>query len=367
MTTREDWVALLEKIATPVFANASPKPVGYVPMEAIARSLASVGPWIASTGLTGTEETKRAAMAILARNSVINNLDPVYNPPFPATISVVDCAFLCLGMLRCKPQTWDQFGPVTRSRITTAIINARHAPPLPLNNWVLFYAINEAFMAYCGLAHQTAPITTAFNAYSTFYAGDGAYGDGVDYQHDYYASYVAYPFLIAILDAMLAAGNSTWESNRTNIILRARRYAQVQERSIAQDGSFSFVGRSISYRGGAFHHLADMARRQMLEGPRVGDPALPPAQVRCALTAMLNKTLTAPNTFAAGDFLNIGLCGNQESIEESYISGSSLYMATLPLIALGLPPTAPFWADADVDWTWKKVWNGVDMPPDHAY
>ena len=41
---------------------------------------------------------------------------------------------------------------------------------------------------------------------------------------------------------------------------RAARYAAVLERMIAPDGSFPALGRSIVYRCGAFHALAQAAR-----------------------------------------------------------------------------------------------------------
>ena len=45
---------------------------------------------------------------------------------------------------------------------------------------------------------------------------------------------------------------------------RAARYAAIQERTIGPDGSFAAIGRSLAYRCGAFHLLADAAYRRML-------------------------------------------------------------------------------------------------------
>ena len=50
-------------------------------------------------------------------------------------------------------------------------------------------------------------------------------------------------------------------------------------------------GRSITYRAGAFHHLADMAWRKILPA------SLKPSQVRSALTAVIKKTLEYRTTF----------------------------------------------------------------------
>jgi len=72
-----------------------------------------------------------------------------------------------------------------------------------------------------------------------------------------------HPFLLAILDAV-GDQDATWKAMVPAVHKRATRYAQVQERLIAPDGSYPAIGRSITYRCGAFHLLADAALRQML-------------------------------------------------------------------------------------------------------
>src|SRR4030042_1162721 len=90
------------------------------------------------------------------------------------------------------------------------------------------------------------------------------------------------------------------------------RYAELQERSINTDGSYPVYGRSIVYRGAAFHHLSDKALRQKLPY------SLQPAQVRCALTAVIKKTLDCPGTFTEDGWLSIGLCGHQAELADFY-------------------------------------------------
>ena len=71
-----------------------------------------------------------------------------------------------------------------------------------------------------------------------------------------------------------------------------QRYASFQERYISPEGTYPVFGRSSTYRVGAFQPLAKLAL----------DDALPkdvsPAQVRCALTAVM-KRMFVPNTFLA--------------------------------------------------------------------
>ncbi len=93
---------------------------------------------------------------------------------------------------------------------------------------------------------------------------------------------------------------------------------------------------------------------------------LKPAQVRSALTTVIQRMIEIPGTFDSNGWLTIGFCGHQPDIAESYISTGSLYLCSVGLLALGLPREDPFWADKYTDWTAKKIWNGENLPADHA-
>jgi hypothetical protein len=191
------------------------------------------------------------------------------------------------------------------------------------------------------------------------YKGDGVYGDGPDFHWDYYNSFVIQPLLVEALD-LIAPVSNQWSGYREKVISRAQRFAAVQERLVAPDGSYPPLGRSITYRCGAFHHLAMMALRGDL--PK----GVTPAQVRSALTAVIRRTLGAPNTFDDDGWLRVGLAGLQPSLAERYISTGSLYLCTFAFLPLGLGPGDEFWAAPAADWTSRKVWNGVDLPADHT-
>jgi hypothetical protein len=148
---------------------------------------------------------------------------------------------------------------------------------------------------------------------------------------------------------------------RPEIHARAQRYAAIQERVISPQGEYPIVGRSITYRCGAFHLLADCSLRHML--PEI----VLPQQVRCALTAVQRRTLTPAGTFSSAGWLQIGLAGHQPSLGETYISTGSLYLASAAWLPLGLPPADPFWSVPAAPWTQQKLWSGVDVPVDHAH
>ena len=147
---------------------------------------------------------------------------------------------------------------------------------------------------------------------------------------------------------------------RHKVIPRAlTKYATVLERMISPEGTFPPIGRSLAYRFGAFQHLSLMALRQQLAAE------LNPAQVRCALTAVMKRQLEMPGTFDDKGWLTIGFAGKQKGIGEGYISTGSLYLCTTVFLPLGLSPKSAFW-QGEAEWTAKKLWSGGSAPIDKA-
>ena len=148
--------------------------------------------------------------------------------------------------------------------------------------------------------------------------------------------------------------------SRPAMTARARRYAAIQERLIGPDATFPPTGRSLAYRFGAFHLLAEVALRRVLPEP------VAPSQVRSALTAVMRRMLDAPGVFDEKGWLTIGFYGHQPSIAESYISTGSSYLCSAAFLPLALPATDPFWNAPSKPWTSKKIWSGEQVGLDHA-
>ena len=90
-----------------------------------------------------------------------------------------------------------------------------------------------------------------------------------------------------------------------------------------------------------------------------------PAQVRCALTAVMRRMLKAPGMFDELGWLKIGFCGHQPTIGEPYISTGSLYLCAGVFLPLGLLPSRPFW-QGETAWTSCKAWAGEAFPIDKS-
>jgi hypothetical protein len=89
-----------------------------------------------------------------------------------------------------------------------------------------------------------------------------------------------------------------------------------------------------------------------------------PAQVRCALTAVIRRMIEAPGTFDDQGWLRVGFCGHQVPLGETYISTGSLYLCSAGLLPLGLPAMDAFWSDPPARWTSQRLWRaGVARGP----
>jgi hypothetical protein len=375
---RQEWINLLVKIVDPVLNAAAAgrlfteMPIEAAPgqqegrrrvspLEALARTLSGIAPWLENRTLTGAEETMRSRCAGLAQRAIALAVDPG-KPSYlhfgADRQTIVDAGFLSLAMARAPQTLLNSLPAATRKQLGEALRATRRQTP-PFNNWLLFAGMVEACLHLMGEEWDSERVDYALREHAAWFLGDGIYGDGPQFHADNYNSYVIHPFLAALMD-VVGDQQPAWAAMKAPIATRARRYASLQERSINPDGSFPPIGRSITYRCGAFQHLADSALRgQLPEG-------LSPPQVRCALNAVIARTMLAPRTFDAKGWLTIGLAGHQPSLGETYISTGSLYLCTNAFLPLGLPVTAPFWAGAPEMWTSQRIWSGEDHPADHA-
>jgi hypothetical protein len=275
------------------------------------------------------------------------------------TQPLVDSAFLALAFLRAPNKLWLDMPEGTRAKIVQALQSSRKIKP-HFNNWLLFSAVIEAFFFSVGEDFDTMRVDYALRQHEQWYLGDGVYSDGPKYRLDYYNSFVIHPLLIEVCDAV-HGHNRDWDNIGRKVIFRAQRHAEQLERMIAGDGTFPAIGRSLSYRAGAFHLLALLALKKLLP------VSLPPSQVREALLAVINATLSNPSNYDSEGWLMIGLNGHQPDLGEDYISTGSLYLTTTAFLPLGLDDADEFWTDESIPWTQRKIWwLKQDMPADKA-
>ena len=333
----------------------------YTYLEGLGRLLAGLAPWLELGGDETAGGKERARLADLARAGIDAATDPA-SPDFMnfarGRQPLVDAAFLAQAMLRAPNELWRKLDARVQRNVIAAMISSR---PIPAgeNNWKLFATTVEVFLHRAGAKRDDARLFEGIRKHREWYVGDGMYGDGPEFHWDYYNSFVIQPMLVEALD-VVAGESAEWKTFHERALERLTRYAAIQERMIAPDGSFPPIGRSLAYRGGAMQGLALAALRKIL--PK----EVSPAQARVALTSVLRRTMEAPGTFDANGWLTIGLAGHQPGLGETYISTGSLYLCSVALLPLGLPNSDTFWTAPAAKTTWEKIWQGENLPVDKA-
>ncbi len=377
MNTRSRWLDTMLTMATPILTalaedylrdvlpieSKSPREdrAQYTYLEAFGRTMVGLAPWLELPGLTGEEGRKQAEYRALCRRALHNAVTPgsrdVMN--FASGMQpIVDAAFLAHAILRAPEQLWHTLPEEDKRNLVARMKETRTRTPY-VCNWLLFSAMIEAFLYMAGEKDwDPMRIDYAVRKHFDWYLGDGFFGDGPDFHMDFYNSYVIQPMLIDVLKTV-GRENPDWQRFLPRAEKYGARYAQFLENLIAPDGSYPVLGRSSAYRFGCFQMLAQAALVHLPE------TELHPAQVRCGLTAVIDRVMAFDNYDKDG-FLRVGVCGSQPDMGEGYISTGSLYLAMAVFLPLGLPAEDPFWADPDEMWTQAKMWSGLPMQAGHA-
>lgn len=374
------WIRLMEKMARPVLGNLSrgelrknmevevspvwdgrDKSVSY--LEAAGRLLAGMAPWLALPEDQTEEGQLRSRFHEQALLGIAMGADPGSPDYFywgsPGNRQpLVDASFLVHAFVRARGALWTPLSGVTKSQLIGEFKKLRNIQPYE-SNWLLFAALVESFLMSIGEDADTARIDHAIDTIDKWYVGDGWYSDGDRFHFDYYNGYVIHPMLVDVLKLNVAAGRRKQEQFSL-AYRRMQRYAEFQERFISPEGTYPVFGRSATYRVGAFQPLVQLALEDGLP------EELHPAQVRCALTAVLKRTFI-PSTFTKSGYLQLGLVGDeQKGLADGYSDTGSMYMASLAFLPLGLPASNRFWAAPDMEWTSVKAWGGKPFKKDYA-
>lgn len=378
---RDYWVNEMIKMIDPVYTNLSQNtlrknmPVETVDgvntgndradvshLEALGRSFCGISSWL-NLPPDNTEEGKlRAKYTDLVIKSIANAVDPE-SPDYmsfsgPGRQPLVDVGFFAEGLLRSKDQIWAKLDTITKERVIKGLEASRKIKAGE-KNWLMFSATVEAALLELTGKCNMEPILYALKRHQEWYKGDGWYGDGPKLHMDYYNSFVIQPMLVDVL--MVLKKHGVEDADFYDVQMRrAVRHAEQQERLIAPDGTYPVLGRSMGYRFGAFHLLAQMSLMRSM--PK----HIKPAQVRCALTKVLRRQLVE-GTYNKDGWLTLGFCGHQPKIADKYVSTGSAYLCTFVFLPLGLAANDIFWSGKPEEWTSVKIWSGnPEIRKDHA-
>jgi hypothetical protein len=379
---RDYLLSLLQKIAEPVLSNMasgrlkknfplelSPtwdgRPTGVAYLECFGRLMSGMAPWLGLPDDDTPEGKDRKRLREFALQSYTHSVDPA-SPDYLQWKghgqALVDSAYFTSALMRAPKALWEPLDNITKKRIVDEIKGLRRVEP-PFINWLLFAAMNEAFLLSVGEEHDPLRMNTAVRKINEWYVGDGWIKDGESFHFDYYGSYVMHPMLLAVLDVLVRHKAPFWNGNPAELhaqaLKRMQRFGEHLERFISPQGTYPPIGRSVTYRTAVFQPLALLAWRKQLPG------SLPEGQVRSALHAVHKAIWSDPGNFTADGFLTIGFAGHQPELADWYSNNGSMYIASEGFLALGLPATDSYWTAPTVDWTQKKAFAGSRFHKDY--
>jgi len=381
-SARAELAALAQKMSEPVLVNmaagtlkknfaleVSPtwdgrdKNVAY--LECFGRLIAGIAPWLALPDDGTPEGATRKRLHQLALQSYTNSVDPA-NPDYlqwkaPGQ-TLVDSAYFTNALIRAPKALWEPLDAKTKQRIIAEIKALRRIEP-PYINWMLFAAMNEAWLMSIGEEFDPLRMNVAIRKINEWYVGDGWIKDGDAFHFDYYNAFVMHPMLVEILDVLDQRKGEFWKGKpnelRAQAVKRMQRYSEHLERFIGTDGTYPPIGRSLTYRTAAFQPLALLALRKQLPA------SLPEGQVRAALQAVHKAVWSNPGNFTRDGYLTIGFVGHHPELGDWYSNNGSMYIASASLLPLGLAPTDSYWTAPAQDWTQKKAFAGAAFPKDY--
>jgi len=355
----------LQRTFTPELApNWDGRDVRVAYLECFGRLMSGIAPWLALADDTSAEGRLRSVLRDQALASFVHSVDP----RSPDCLlwrgegqALVDSAYFSNAFLRA-PGLWTALDATTRQRIIDAIKGLRTVAT-PYSNWLLFAAMNEAFLLSVGEAWDPLRVDLSVRKLREWYVGDGWYADGPRFHYDYYGSYVIHPMLVEILEVLTAAGArfNAWRSGEAldEAVRRMQRYGGHLERMIGADGGFPPIGRSMTYRTAVFQPLGLLAWRKRLP------ETLPEGQVRAATMAAQRAVFAHASNFDANGYLTLGFTGHQPQLADSYSNAGSMYLAAQSLIALGLPADDSYWTAPAQAWTMKRAFAGEGFARDY--
>lgn len=373
---RKEWLDALLRIVSPVLDSLEKgqlkkdlplslheERADFAPLEAFGRGMLGLAPWLEaeSEDLEAQERALQEKYRAKAVKCIAMATDPG-SPDFMVFDRggqpLVDTAFLAHAIVRAPKALAGSLSPEVRHNLAEAFRSSRQITP-GSSNWLFFSAMVEAGLYILGEPYDLVRVLYALRTFQGWYKGDGVYGDGAMLHCDYYNSFVIQPMYVDLVK-LFADKSPEIETMGGTVIAHAARYASVLERMIGPEGSYPVVGRSICYRFGAFQMLSQAALQHELE------EGVSPASVRCGLTAVIRRVMSAPDMFDEKGWLLPGVYGYQPELAEGYINIGSLYLCSAVFLPLGLSGKDEFWSGAEEEWSGKKVWSGGHISIDHA-
>lgn len=249
----------------------------------------------------------------------------------------VEGAAIAVGLWTAGDAFWNAFDPATRARIVTWLHRVAHART-NTHNWRWFNVLMASFADLHGMPADHAVLTDHLHNLMAYYAGDGWYRDGA--QFDFYSAW-AFQFYGPIWCRMWGYAHMPEVA-----AIVERRHLDLQRTyplMFGRDGRSPLWGRSATYRCAA---AAPLAAAFLLNRTD-----LDPGQARRIASGNLMQFIGRDDVLEHG-VLTLGYYGTFAPVVQGYSRRASSYWMAKLFIALALDADSSFWTAKENESAW---------------
>ena len=301
-------------------------------MEGFARIAPLAAEWVKSrgTGHLRLPSGNDLDDAGLLRTAVLAGTDPG-SPEYWGDVPgrdqrIAEAADVALALWISRETLWNSFSADEREQIVRWLLQV-NGKDIADNNWHLFVAQVNVALKALGAPHDEQAIQANLARTMEFYRGDGWFSDGPQGPVDYYNAWGFYYHIAWIhrMDPSLL------------VTAMGEPFAKFSADLLHLMGPHGFpvMGRSVCYR------LA--ATAPLVFASQYAPAAVSAGQARRALD--LNWDYFLERGAARDGRITQGFCGDDPRLLDNYSGAAScLWSLRSLIVALDLPPEAPFWA-----------------------
>jgi hypothetical protein len=253
---------------------------------------------------------------------------------------LVEAAALCIGLMSCRAVIWDRYTPAERDRIAAWLGEFAHARTHP-HNWRYFNVLIGAFLQRHGYAVDDALINGHLQALMAWYAGDGWYRDGS--QFDYYSPW-AFQFYGPIWCDWLG-----YERHPELARVIEQRHGELMAnypQFFGRGGESLLWGRSAIYRCAASAPLVTAFRLK--------NTPLDPGRARRIASGNLLQFIGRADLWQ-DRIPGLGFYQPFDAVLQGYSCAASPFWLAKIFQALVLPAGSPFWTATENEGAWPAI------------
>lgn len=253
---------------------------------------------------------------------------------------LVEVAALCLGLMNASTSIWAAYSAGERALVASLLRDYAEAETHP-HNWRFFNVLISAFLESKGWPVDTGLADRHLRALLAYYAGDGWYRDGNEF--DYYSAW-AFQFYGPIWCRLI--GYRTRPALAAIVERRHGELMAVYPHFFGRGGESLLWGRSAAYRCAA---SAPLVASFFLNAP-----AIAPGLARRIASGNLLQFLTREDLWTDG-VPGLGFYRPFEPCVQSYSCSASPFWLAKVYQALALPPDSPFWTAVEDAGEWRTL------------